>query len=169
MIEIRQTGITNTQAQAVVNAANSYLMEGGGVCGVIFRAAGADRLQEACNAIGGCPTGNAVITSGFDLCPYIIHAVGPIYRDGKHNEEELLYSCYNSALDLALEYSISSISFPLISAGIYGYPAEKAWKTALKACKEWMNKHQDYDIHIIFTIPEEHKYQMGLEIMKQVL
>ena len=167
MIEIRQTGITNTEAQAVVNAANTRLMQGGGVCGVIFHAAGAEKLQNACNAIGGCPTGSAVITPGFDLCPYIIHAVGPIYQDGKHNEEELLYSCYTSALDLALEHSITSIAFPLISAGIYGYPLEKAWKTALKACREWMDNHPDCDIRIIFTIPEQYKYDTGMEIMKQ--
>ncbi len=168
MIEIRKTGITNTKAQAVVNAANSRLMQGGGVCGVIFNAAGPDKLQEACSRIGGCPTGSAVITPGFDLCPYIIHAVGPIYQDGKHEEEELLYSCYISALDLALKHSVKSIAFPLISAGIYGYPLEKAWKTALKACNEWSEKHPDDDIQIIFTIPEQHKYDMGKEIMKQV-
>ncbi len=168
MIEIRKTGITNTKAQAVVNAANTRLMQGGGVCGVIFNAAGPDKLQEACDRIGGCPTGSAVITPGFDLCPYIIHAVGPIYQDGKHEEEELLYSCYISALDMALKHSVKSIAFPLISAGIYGYPLEKAWKTALKACKEWAEKHPDDDIQIIFTIPEQHKYDMGKEIMKQV-
>lgn len=168
MIEIRHTGITDTEAQAVVNAANTYLMQGGGVCGVIFSAAGPEKLQNACDAIGGCPTGSAVITSGFDLCPYIIHAVGPVYQDGKHHEEELLYSCYTSALDLAMEHSIVSIAFPLISAGIYGYPLEKAWETALKACREWIDKHQGCDIHIIFTIPEQNKYDMGLEIMKQV-
>ncbi len=168
MIEIRKTGITSTEAQAVVNAANTWLMQGGGVCGVIFNAACPDRLQEACNRIGGCPTGSAVITPGFDLCPYIIHAVGPIYQDGKHGEEELLHSCYTSALDLALEHSIDYIAFPLISAGIYGYPLEKAWETALKACKGWLKKHPDYDIHIIFTIPEQSKYDMGMEIMKQV-
>lgn len=168
MIEIRKTGITVTEAQAVVNAANSRLLQGGGVCGAIFRAAGAARLQKACDDIGGCETGNAVITPGFALCPYIIHAVGPIYEDGNHDEETLLYSCYISSLNLALEHSISSIAFPLISAGIYGYPLEKAWKTALKACKEWSEKHLGNDIQIIFTIPEQHKYDMGKEIMKQV-
>ena len=168
MIEIRKTGITDTKAQAVVNAANTRLMQGGGVCGVIFNAAGPNRLQDACSRIGGCQTGSAIITPGFDLCPYIIHAVGPIYQDGNHNEEELLYSCYVSALDLASEHAIGSIAFPLISAGIYGYPLEKAWETALKACNEWLKKHPDHDIHIIFTIPEQHKYDMGLEIMKQV-
>ena len=167
MIEIRKTGITSTEAEAVVNAANTFLSMGDGVCGAIFRAAGAERLQEACNALGGCRTGKAVITPGFNLCPYVIHAVGPIYQDGRHGEEELLYSCYVSSLDLALEHSIVSLAFPLISAGIYGYPLEKAWRTALKACRDWMRNHPDKDIRIIFTIPEEEKYRMGIELMKQ--
>ena len=81
---------------------------------------------------------------------------------------ELLYSCYISALDLALKHSVKSMAFPLISAGIYGYPLEKAWKTALKACKEWSEKHPNDNIQIIFTMPEQHKYDMGKEIMKQV-
>ena len=163
-IEIKKVGITSTGAQAVVNAANKYLQMGGGVCGFIFRAAGPERLQRACDAIGGCRTGSAVITPGFDLCEYIIHAVGPIYQGGNHHEAEDLYSCYKAALDLAREREIRSIAFPLISSGIYAYPREEAWRVALNACRDWMKENEDYNISIVFAVIEEDMLEMGKRV-----
>ena len=101
-IEIRKISITALKADAIVNAANEGLRAGGGVCGAIFKAAGYARLQDACDKIGHCHTGSAVITPGYKLAKYIIHAVGPVYIDGKHNEGRLLYGAYKSALELAM-------------------------------------------------------------------
>ena len=155
-ISIRKIGITELSADAVVNAANSALMQGGGVCGFIFRDAGVDRMRQACDAIGHCDEGSAVITPGFDLpAKYVIHAVGPRYIDGNHNEPKLLYSAYKQSLLLAKENGIHSIGFPLISAGIFGYPVEKAWKKALQACRDFINNNPDYDIEIIFAVLDD--------------
>ena len=158
-IEIKQIGITRTNCEAVVNAANEHLLEGGGVCGYIFKAAGRLDLAEACNDIGHCEVGNAVITDGFQLSKYIIHAVGPRYIDGKHNEAKLLESAYESSLKLALNNNIKSIAFPLISAGIFGYPINEAIKIAIDTCL----KFKDEDIDIVFTIPENDKYELMLK------
>ena len=118
-IEIRKIEITDLDTDCIVNAANSSLAMGGGVCGAIFRAAGARELQAACDKIGGCPTGGAVITPGFALkAKYVIHAVGPIWHGGNHHEPQDLYSCYRESLDRAKENDCHSIGFPLISAGI---------------------------------------------------
>ena len=131
-ITIQKTSITGLQVDAIVNAANSRLMNGGGVCGAIFQAAGAYELQAACNKIGKCNTGNAVITPGFKLpAKYVIHAVGPIWNGGAYNEAQLLYSAYKQSLKVAKENGIHSIAFPLISAGIYGYPKDEAWRDGL--------------------------------------
>ena len=160
-IEIRKVGITKTGAQCVVNAANSSLQEGGGVCGIIFEEAGPVRLQKACDKIGGCKTGKAVITPGFDLCEYIIHAVGPVYRDGNHHEPQDLYSCYRTSLDIAKGNGITSIAFPLISAGIFGYPKDGAWRKALQACNDWIKDNVDYQIEIIFAIVDDKILELG--------
>ena len=158
-IEIKQIGITRTNCEAVVNAANERLLEGGGVCGYIFKVAGRLDLAKACNDIGYCPVGNAVITDGFQLSKYIIHAVGPRYIDGKHNEAKLLESAYESSLKLALNNNIKSIAFPLISAGIFAYPLREAIKIGIDTCL----KFKDEDIEIVFTIPEDDKYEMMLK------
>ena len=119
-IEIKKISITKLDTDAIVNAANEGLLEGGGVCGAIFQEAGSVELTKACNAIGGCKTGNAVITPGFNLpAKYVIHAVGPRWFDGKHNEPKLLYSAYKQSLLIAKENGLHSIGFPLISAGIF--------------------------------------------------
>ena len=126
-IEIRRVSITDLDTDAIVNAANEGLWAGGGVCGAIFKAAGHDQLQAACHKIGHCDTGSAVITPGFHLkAKYIIHAVGPRWAGGSHDEPKLLYGAYRRALELAVENGCQSIGFPLISAGIFGYPVEKA-------------------------------------------
>lgn len=168
-IEIRKTGILDTEAEAVVNAANEGLWEGGGVCGVIFRAAGSQELQQACDAIGHCGTGSAVITPGFNLkAKFIIHAVGPVWMGGGHREPQLLYGCYRRSLELAGENGIRSVCFPLISTGIFGYPADKAWRKALQACLDYISVHPEHDIQIIFAIPGENNYELGLKLYRDL-
>jgi O-acetyl-ADP-ribose deacetylase (regulator of RNase III) len=126
-IEAVQGDITREEVDAVVNAANQSLGGGGGVDGAIHRAAGADDLHRACASLGGCPTGDAKATPGFRLpARWIVHAVGPRYRDGRRGEPELLASCYRRALEVAEEVGARSVAFPAISTGIYGYPANEA-------------------------------------------
>ncbi len=161
-IEIRKIGITKLSTDAIVNAANEGLWEGGGVCGAIFREAGSAEMTEACWAIGGCKTGNAVITPGFRLpAKYVIHAVGPRWLDGEHGEPQLLYSAYEKSLILAGENNLHSIGFPLISAGIYGYPKDKAWGRAIQACTDFIRANPGYEIEIIFAVLEDGIIEMG--------
>ena len=131
-IEAVKGDITTEQVDAVVNAANQSLAGGGGVDGAIHRAAGAAQLHEACARLGGCPTGEAKATPGFELpARWIIHAVGPRYRDGAHGEPELLASAYRRSLEVADEVGARSVAFPAISTGIYGYPREDAARVAV--------------------------------------
>jgi len=131
-IEILKEDITKIECDAIVNAANKYLQEGGGVCGAIFKAAGSKELQAECDLIGGCKTGSAVITNGYKLkAKYVIHAVGPIYRDD--SSAVYLESVYKSIIELAEKYKLESIAIPSISTGIYGYPVHKAVKIVFKA------------------------------------
>jgi O-acetyl-ADP-ribose deacetylase (regulator of RNase III) len=126
-LEAAAGDITTEQVDAVVNAANRQLRGGGGVDGAIHRAAGADRLQAACHAIGECPPGQAVVTDGFDLpARFIIHTVGPVWRGGTEGEAETLARCYSNSLALADQISARSVAFPAISTGVYGYPPEEA-------------------------------------------
>ena len=167
-ITIQQKGITDIPADAIVNAANSGLWAGGGVCGAIFRRAGYEELTAACNAIGHCDEGSAVITPGFGCdCKYIIHAVGPRFIDGKHGEPVALYGAYKSSLELCLQNDIHSVVFPLISAGIFGYPLREAWEQAAAACKDFLSSNADYDLDIIFAIPESEKIRVGNEILNK--
>lgn len=165
-ITIFQQGITSIPSDAIVNAANSALQGGSGVCGAIFAKAGSSKLQAACNKIGHCDIGSAVITPAFG-CPakFIIHAVGPIYQDGKHGEAAALYGAYKKSLEFCRENEIHSVVFPLISAGIFGYPIYDAWTQAIYACKNFLNKNQDYNVDIIFAIPNEHNAQVGGEVL----
>ncbi|NJM33498.1 MAG: RNase III inhibitor [Rhodomicrobium sp.] len=136
-IEIIQGDITRISADAVVNAANSELAMGGGVCGAIFRAAGVEELTRACKAIGHCPTGGAVITPAFGMsnARHIIHAVGPVYsRYAPDEARTLLRSAYRSAIVLAVEHDCTGIAFPAIGTGIYGYPLEEACAEAVDVC-----------------------------------
>ena len=168
-IEIKKIGITKLDTDAIVNAANEGLWEGGGVCGAIFRDAGSAELTKACNAIGGCKIGNAVITPGFKLpAKYVIHAVGPRWTDGNHNEPKLLYSAYKQSLILAKENGLHSIGFPLISAGIFGYPLDQAWRKAIQACNDFIKNNSDYDIKIIFAVLDDKILSVGENTLKEI-
>lgn len=147
--KIVRNDITRMKTDAIVNAANMELRMGGGVCGAIFNAAGVEELEKECKSIGKCNVGQAVITKGYNLyAKHIIHTVGPIWRGGNYNEDKLLHSAYMSSLNLALENNIKSISFPLISSGIYGYPRDKALRIAIDAIGEFLLKH-DMDVYLV--------------------
>ena len=168
-IEIVKIGITEITADAIVNAANSRLAAGSGVCGYIFAAAGYDELTAACRKYGHCDTGSAVITPGFrSKAKYIIHAVGPIWNGGNSHEPQLLYSCYKRSLELALENECHSIAFPLISAGIFGYPKDKAWRQALQACNDFLSAHPECKLTIYFTVLDDCILNLGQSIQMQL-
>jgi O-acetyl-ADP-ribose deacetylase (regulator of RNase III) len=168
-ITIRKLSITDLQADAVVNAANSALMMGGGVCGYIFRGAGSAKMTAACMKIGHCPTGSAVITPGFNLpAKNVIHAVGPVWHGGDRDEPQLLYSAYRQSLRVAKQNGCHSIAFPLISAGIYGYPKDQAWRKALQSCQDFINANNDYEIDIIFAVIDDGIMALGQKTMAEL-
>lgn len=141
-MKIIRNDITKISVDAIVNAANTALKMGGGVCGAIFSAAGAKELQEECDRIGKCNVGEAVITSGYRLsAKYIIHTVGTIWEGGGSNEANLLHNCYSNSLDLAWKKKCKSIAFPLISSGIYGYPKDQALQIAISSIGEFLVNH----------------------------
>jgi O-acetyl-ADP-ribose deacetylase (regulator of RNase III) len=147
--QIVHNDITKMNTDAIVNAANTKLLQGGGVCGAIFQAAGAAELKKECDAIGSCAVGHAVITKGYRLpSRYIIHSVGPIWQGGQQGEAELLAMAYRHSLELAKQYQLESIAFPLISSGIYGYPKEAALQIAISVVSEFLMYHE-MDIYLV--------------------
>lgn len=161
--------ITRLPTDAIVNAANTDLRMGGGVCGSIFRAAGAAALQQACQAIGHCDTGKAVVTPGFDLLArYIIHTPGPIWRGGTQNEESLLRDCYLNSLRLAASLGLHSVAFPLISGGIYGYPREACIQTAVSAIRGWLMEEDDSDMDVFLVLFGREPLLAGSKLYRDV-
>jgi O-acetyl-ADP-ribose deacetylase (regulator of RNase III) len=146
IVSLVEGDITNEKTDAIVNAANSRLAGGGGVDGAIHRAGG-PAIMEECRKIGGCPTGKAVITTGGNLrARYVIHTVGPVYRDGSRGEADLLKSAYLESLRLASQKGVKSISFPSISTGAYGFPLEEAAAVALGTVIAYLRKNQDIEL-----------------------
>lgn len=158
--------IVHMKTDAIVNAANSGLRPGGGVCGSIFDRAGFEDMEKACQKIGGCQTGDAVITPGFALpARYVIHAVGPVWQGGGHNEEALLRACYTRSLDLAKKHRLESVAFPLISSGIYGYPKEEALQVAVSAISEFLLKN---DMTVYIVVYDSRAFCLSEKLMQKV-
>lgn len=142
MIKVQKTDITKLQVDAIVNAANSGLLGGGGVDGAIHRAAGPELLAE-CRTLGGCSTGEAKITRGYRLpAAWVIHTVGPVWHGGTGGEPELLENCYRNSFEIALARNLESIAFPAISTGVYGYPRQQAVKIAGRVMKEYESRFE---------------------------
>ena len=168
-IKIVKMGVTKMDTDAVVNAANSELEAGGGVCGYIFQDAGFQEMTKACRAIGHCDVGNAVITPGFNLkAKYVIHAVGPRWKDGNSGEPSLLYDAYKNSLELAMKNNLHSIAFPLISAGIFRYPKAGSFRKGIRAAQTFFKHFPDYDMDVYFCVLDDETKELGEKVLKDI-
>jgi len=164
-LELVEGDITRQDTEAIVNAANQHLRPGGGVDGAIHRAGG-PAIEAECRQLGGCPTGEARITTGGNLkARYVIHTVGPVYRDGFHREPELLASCYRESLQLAAAKGLKSVAFPSISTGVYGYPMADAAKIALTTILDYLSGHPEVTVVrvVLFGRPAYEVYEKALK------
>lgn len=170
-IELVRGDITTLAVDAIVNAANESLLGGGGVDGAIHCAAGPELLAE-CRKLQGCPTGQAKITGGYRLpAKHVIHTVGPVWHGGRGGEPELLASCYQSSLRLAVEHHLKTVAFPSISTGAYRYPIEKACRIALKEMADFLSAHPSVEkvYFVCFSEKDLRTYQQAFEELKQQL
>lgn len=167
-LELTEGNITQQETDAIVNAANTSLLGGGGVDGAIHRAGGPKILEE-CRKLGGCPTGAARITTGGNLkTRYVIHTVGPVYHDGKHREAELLASAYKNSLNLTSRYKLKSVAFPSISTGAYGYPINDAAAIALKTVIDYLKTHTDIEL-VRFVLFDQKAYQTYEKALQELI
>ena len=165
-ISLSQESIVLSKCDAIVNAANSSLLGGGGVDGAIHEAAGPDLVKE-CAGLGGCKTGEAKITAGYKLnAKYVFHTVGPIYG-GKNEDAALLAACYRNSLDLARDNDLHSIAFPAISTGVYGYPLGEATEIAVKTVATWLRANPDYDLAVVFHCFREREFIVYNDVLKR--
>jgi O-acetyl-ADP-ribose deacetylase (regulator of RNase III) len=166
MIELIQSDITKLEVDAIVNAANKTLLGGGGVDGAIHRAAGPDLLDE-CRSLGGCDTGDAKITNGYQLpAKYVIHTVGPVWSGGNNNEDNYLRASYLNSMELAFEYGLKSIAFPNISTGVYHFPKDRAAQLAIKTVRGFMEAH-DLPGKVFFVCFDDENYQLYKNFLDQ--
>lgn len=167
-IDVRQGDITKVVVDAIVNAANTSLLGGGGVDGAIHRAAGPQLLEE-CRSIGGCPTGEARITKGYRLpARHVIHTVGPVYR-GTPRDRELLASCYRNSLSLAVQHQLTTVAFPAVSCGVYGYPIEEACRVAVDTTVKFLEAHPSLQkvVFMLFSAGDLKVYQDCIALKKR--
>jgi O-acetyl-ADP-ribose deacetylase (regulator of RNase III) len=166
-LELVKGDITQQDTEAIVNAANARLMPGGGVDGAIHRAGG-PAIEAECRQLGGCPTGEARITTGGNLkARYVIHTVGPVYKDGLHREPQLLASCYRESLKLASNKGLKTLAFPSISTGVYGFPMEKAAQVALTTVRDYLTHHPEIQ-RVRFVLFGQPAYEVYAKVLKEL-
>lgn len=165
-LEIVRNDITKMDVDTIVNAANSMLRKGGGVCGAIFEAAGEEKMEAALEIYDGCAAGEAVMTEGFKLpARYVIHTVGPVWQGGAKGEDKILRACYRNSLSMAFENGLESIAFPLLASGAFGYPKDKALQTAISAIGEFLMEH---DMLVYLVVFDKKAFSLSGKLFRDV-